>query len=130
MAPKYLPYTPRQARVVTGSATTGTASSPVSAAPAHLPQQPGASVATGRLQLQNLKAVAQNHALDTSSLGWALLEELVIGADAAPGWVELWHALSTGKVSKDPTTPLRQWLLDLSFFRVDDRAEFINCFDP
>lgn len=99
-APKYLPYTPRQARVVTGSATTGTASSPVSAAPVHLPQQSGTSAATGRLQLQNLKAVAQNHALDSSSLGWALMEELVAGSDATPGWVELWHALSTGKVSR------------------------------
>lgn len=101
-APKYLPYTPRQARVVTGSATTGTASSPVSAAAAHIPQQTsgsGGSAATSRLQLQNLKAVAQHHALDTGSLGWALLEELVGGADPAPAWLEAWNALAVGKVN-------------------------------
>lgn len=49
--------------------------------------------------MQNLKAVAQHHALDAGSLGWAILEELVGGADAASGWVEAWHALAVGKVN-------------------------------
>ncbi|THH10746.1 hypothetical protein EW145_g1107 [Phellinidium pouzarii] len=88
-APKYLPYTPRQARAVTGSATTGTASSPVSVSPQQ--QHVGGSPsATSRLQLQNLKAVAQNHGLDVGCLGWVMLEELVGGLDHASAWSELW----------------------------------------
>lgn len=97
-APKYLPYTPRQTRVVTGSATTGTANSPVSVSPQH-PIGVAAPSATSRLQLQNLKAVAQHHGLDTGCLGWAMLEELVAGSDHAPAWTEVWAVIATGKVS-------------------------------
>ncbi|KAH8116246.1 hypothetical protein DFH11DRAFT_1506064 [Phellopilus nigrolimitatus] len=99
-APKYLPYTPRQARVPTSSATTGTASSPVSVSVSPQ-QQPASGVAsaTSRLQLQNLKAVAQDHGLDVGSLGWAMLEELVGGSDQSPAWAEIWGMISTGKAT-------------------------------
>ncbi|EJD07368.1 uncharacterized protein FOMMEDRAFT_143805 [Fomitiporia mediterranea MF3/22] len=100
-APKYLPYTPRQARVVTGSATTGTASSPVSVSPQQHQHAGGATApsATSRLQLQNLKAVAQHHGLDAGCLGWAMLEELVAGSDHAPVWTEVWAVIATGKAA-------------------------------
>lgn len=98
-APKYLPYTPRQ-RVPTGSATTGTTvSSPVSVSPLQNPQV-GAASATGKLQLQNLKAIAQSHGLDANSIGWAMLEELVSGTDHNPLWNEIWSIVATGKVSE------------------------------
>ena len=96
-APKYLPYTPRHTRVSPGSATTGTASSPVSVSPLQQPQQQHAS-ATSRLQLQNLKAVAQNHGLDSGSVGWAMLEELVGGSDYSSAWIEIWNTVAVGKV--------------------------------
>ena len=106
-APKYLPYTPRQARVVTGSATTGTANSPVSVSPQH-PGGGGAGStapsATSRLQLQNLKAVAQHHGLDTGCVGWAMLEELVAASTDhvhAHAWTEVWAVIATGKVRLD-----------------------------
>ena len=105
-APKYLPYTPRH-RVPTGTVSTGTAvSSPVSAVPVTPLQQhgtyPGATnvSATSKLQLQNLKAIAQNHGLDASCLGWAILEEIVLGSDhGGPAWNDIWNALTVGKVS-------------------------------
>ncbi|KAL5531486.1 hypothetical protein ACEPAG_4363 [Sanghuangporus baumii] len=98
---KYLPYTPRQARVVTGSATTGTASSPVSVAPQPHQHSSGVTApsATSRLQLQNLKAVTQHHGLDASCLGWAMLEELVAGSDQTAAWTEVWAVIATGKTS-------------------------------
>lgn len=97
-APKYLPYTPRQ-RVPTSSATTGTTvSSPVSVSPQHQHQSGAPSTATSKLQLQNLKAVAQEHGLDANSLGWAMLEELVTGSDHNPAWSEIWNMIAVGKV--------------------------------
>ncbi|KAL5537087.1 hypothetical protein ACEPAF_910 [Sanghuangporus sanghuang] len=100
-ATKYLPYTPRQARVVTGSATTGTASSPVSVAPQPHQHSDGVTApsATSRLQLQNLKAVTQHHGLDASCLGWAMLEELVAGSDQTAAWTEVWAVIATGKAA-------------------------------
>lgn len=118
--PKYLPYTPRQAR--SAMATTGTASSPVSgsisASPLHQQhQQQNPSYATGsngavtisatsRLQLQNLKAVAQNYGLDAGSVGWAMIEEIIgVRSDhshsqlQAAAWAEIWNVITTGKVS-------------------------------
>lgn len=92
-APKYLPYTPRQ-RVPSGAVTTGTTvSSPVSAAPQQLPGN-----ATHKLQLQNLKAAAQAIGLDAGSIGWLILEELVTGIHHEPAWIEIWNAITTGKV--------------------------------
>jgi hypothetical protein len=46
----------------------------------------------------NLKAAVQNVGLDTGSIGWAILEKLVIESDATE-WVELWAAVTSGKVS-------------------------------
>lgn len=96
--PKYLPYTPRH-RPPTGTVTTGTTgtivSSPLSVSPQHYQ---GTASATSKLQLQNLKAAAQNLGLDAGSLGWAMLEELVSGVDHNPAWNEIWSLLTVGKV--------------------------------
>lgn len=95
--PKYLPYTPRHQRVPAGSATTGTTvSSPVSVSPHQ--HQGGVATATSKLQLQNLKAVAQEHGLDVTSLGWAMLEEIIMGSDHSVAWSEIWNAIAVGKV--------------------------------
>lgn len=92
-APKYLPYTPRQ-RVPIGSATTGTTVHPsVSVSP-----QQHQGGATSKLQLQNLKAAAQNVGLDAGSLGWAMLEALVGGHEHGPAWNEIWSVVAAGKV--------------------------------
>lgn len=94
--PRYVPYTPRQQRVIpttTSPASTAQVLSAVSASP----QSQGA---TGKLQLVNLKAAAQGLGLDTSSIGWAILERLVGSgiADEGEEWAEIWNAVTTGKV--------------------------------
>ena len=48
----------------------------------------------------NLKAAAQNIGLDGSSVGWAILEKFISETDHSPEWNEIWHALSTDKVSR------------------------------
>lgn len=94
-APRYVPYTPRQ-RVVT-SGTTGTAvQSTVQAAPQ---QQSFHGDATSKLQLMNLKAAAQKGGLDSASTGWAILEKLGTETDHGPEWNNIWSAISVGKVS-------------------------------
>lgn len=62
--------------------------------------------ATSRLQLQNLKAVAQNYGLDANSIGWAMIEEIIgVGNDHthsqlhAAAWAEIWNVITTGKAT-------------------------------
>jgi hypothetical protein len=59
----------------------------------------GNASATSKLQLQNLKAAAQNSGLDAGSLGWVILEELVTGSDHSPAWNEIWNMITINKVS-------------------------------
>ena len=90
---RYAPYTPKHR--VSSIATTGTTNhSPLSVST----QQPHHGDATSKLQVMNLKAAAQNIGLDTSSVGWAMLEKLIHEADHSPEWNEIWHALSIDKV--------------------------------
>lgn len=97
-APKYLPYTPRH-RPPTGTVTIGTTGTTVSSPVSVSPQQhQGNASATSKLQLQNLKAAAQNFGLDAGSLGWAMLEVLVCGSDHGPDWNEIWSAIASDKV--------------------------------
>ncbi|KII87103.1 hypothetical protein PLICRDRAFT_42742 [Plicaturopsis crispa FD-325 SS-3] len=92
--PRYIPYTPRQ-RVAPTPATTGTTiHSSISAAP-----QPHQGGATGKLQLMNLKAAAQNIGLDVGSVGWAILETLVGESDHTQEWNDIWNAITTGKAT-------------------------------
>lgn len=85
--PKYVPYTPRQ-RVTTTQVAV---------------QPPVASFgssqggATPQLQLQNLKAAAQNIQLSPNSIGWAICEKLYSEGEK-PEWEELWTALISNKV--------------------------------
>lgn len=47
----------------------------------------------------NLKAAAQHIGLDTTSVGWAMLEKLIHENNHSTEWNEIWHALSVDKVS-------------------------------
>ncbi|EAU84140.2 hypothetical protein CC1G_08681 [Coprinopsis cinerea okayama7 len=80
-AAKYVPYTPRQRG--TPAATTTTTVHPTS------PGQTNIN-ATTKLQLMHLKAAAQNVGLDSSTIGWAILEKLQEDDE----WAEI---LTTGK---------------------------------
>jgi len=91
--PRYLPYTPRQ-RVTPTAATTGTTVHPSS--PQHQ-----AGDATSKLQLMHLKAAAQMIGLDSGTLGWAMLERLVLDAEVGDEWTEVWNAITSGKVRFD-----------------------------
>jgi hypothetical protein len=53
--------------------------------------------ATTKLQLMHLKAAAQNLGLDTSTVGWGILEKLV-GFNEGEEWSEIWGLLTSGKV--------------------------------
>ena len=87
-SPRYVPYTPRQRAAL--AATTGTIVHPPSPTHHH-------GVATNKLQLMNLKAAAQNIGLDTSTIGWALLETLVSEGEGEE-WTDIWSAITSGKV--------------------------------
>lgn len=89
---RYATYTPRH-RTAPTTGTTLQSSLPVSP-----PQQPGGSAAANKLQLMNLKAGAQSIGLETSSVGWEILEKLVSEHDSNPEWTDVWNALLTGKV--------------------------------
>ena len=89
---RYVPYTPRQ-RVTPTAATTGTTVHPSS------PQHHSGLDATSKLQLMHLKAAAQTMGLDSGTLGWAMLERLVLDAEVGDEWTEVWNAITSGKVS-------------------------------
>jgi hypothetical protein len=89
---RYATYTPRH-RTAPTTGTTLQSSLPVSP-----PQQLGGSTATNKLQLMNLKAGAQSIGLETSSVGWEILEKLVSEHDSNPEWTDVWNTLITGKV--------------------------------
>lgn len=86
-SPKYVPYTPRH-RVSTSQVTAQ--SSPPSLGV-------GGGV-TPQLQLQNLKAAAQNAQLTSGSIGWAICEKLFQEGEA-PEWEDIWTAVITNKVN-------------------------------
>jgi hypothetical protein len=46
----------------------------------------------------NLKAGAQSIGLETSSVGWEILEKLVAEHDNNPEWTDVWNVLIGGKV--------------------------------
>lgn len=89
--PRYVPYTPRQ-RVAPTATTTGTTVHPSS-------PQAYQGDATSKLQLMNMKAAAQSIGLDTGTVGWAMLEKLVLESDHGEEWAEIWNIITSGKVS-------------------------------
>ncbi|KAG9033827.1 hypothetical protein FRB95_014149 [Tulasnella sp. JGI-2019a] len=115
--PKYVPYTPRQ-RVQLSTPTTSTsvqASAASASTPASTIPHGGA---TGKLQLQNLKAAAQAVGLSNGSVGWAMLEKFT--GDASLGdWEQAWGLITTGKATLLlPAEPLSGQL--------DTSADFIK----
>jgi hypothetical protein len=90
--PKYVPYTPRQRPTPTSATTTSISAS----------QQvhgEATSTATSKLQLMNLKAAAQGIGLDTGTVGWSILERLVMCESEVGGeWGEIWAGITSGKV--------------------------------
>jgi hypothetical protein len=88
---RYATYTPRH-RTAPTTGTTLQSSLSVSQ------QQSGGSTAANKLQLMNLKAGAQSIGLETSSVGWEILEKLVAEHDNNPEWADIWNALAAGKV--------------------------------
>jgi hypothetical protein len=92
-SPKYVPYTPRHR--VTTSQVTSQASS-FTASSSSLPIGTGGG-ATPQLQLQNLKAAAQNAHLAVGSVGWAICEKLYNEGEN-PEWEDLWSAVINNKV--------------------------------
>ncbi|PPQ92317.1 hypothetical protein CVT25_008523 [Psilocybe cyanescens] len=89
--PRYVPYTPRQ-RVTPTAATTGTTVHP------HSPQQHQGD-ATSKLQLMHLKAAAQAIGLDSGTLGWSILEKLIVDVETSDEWLDIWQAITTGKAT-------------------------------
>ena len=90
---RYVAYTPRQ-KVTSAAATTGTTVHPPS------PQHQSGD-ATSKLQLLHLKAAAQTIGLDSDTLGWAMLEKLVLDAEVGDEWTAVWNAITIGKVCCD-----------------------------
>jgi hypothetical protein len=88
-SPKYVPYTPRH-RVSTSQVT-------AQSSPPSLGGITGGG-ATPQLQLQNLKAAAQNAQLTAGSVGWAICEKLFQEGES-PEWEDIWTAVVTNKVS-------------------------------
>ncbi|PVF97932.1 hypothetical protein CPB86DRAFT_759256 [Serendipita vermifera] len=97
-SPKYVPYTPRH-RVSTSQVTAQF--SPASAGTT-------GGGATPQLQLQNLKAAAQNAQLNSNSVGWAICEKLYQEGES-PEWEDIWSAVVQNKATLllplDPVTP-------------------------
>ncbi|KAG8951871.1 hypothetical protein FRC04_005563 [Tulasnella sp. 424] len=91
-APKYVPYTPRH-RPPPSSPTTST-SVQTSVTTTHGPL----GGATGKLQIQNMKAAAQGLGLGNFSIGAAMLEHFVEGELGK--WTEAWNLITTGKASR------------------------------
>lgn len=88
---KYKPYTPRT-RVVPAT-TTNTLVHPPS------PQHPvGGGDATSKLQLTKAKSEAQNAGLDSSSIGWGILDKVVVESETGELWAEIWSLITSGKV--------------------------------
>jgi len=46
----------------------------------------------------HLKAAVQIIGLDSGTLGWAMLEKLVLDVEVSDEWTEIWNAIASGKV--------------------------------
>ncbi|CAG8695063.1 7370_t:CDS:2, partial [Acaulospora colombiana] len=97
-SPKYVPYTPRH-RVSTSQVTAQYSSATLGTT---------GGGATPQLQLQNLKAAAQNAQLNSNSVGWAICEKLYQEGES-PEWEDIWSAVVQNKATLllplDPVTP-------------------------
>ena len=85
-SPKYVPYTPRH-RVSTSQVTAQPSPPTVGAAGGVTPQ----------LQLQNLRAAAQDAQLTAGSVGWAICEKLYQEGEGAE-WEDVWSAVTSNRV--------------------------------
>jgi hypothetical protein len=89
-AQKYKPYTPRT-RVVPATTTTTLVHPPS-------PTPVAGEDATSKLQLTKARSEAQNLGLETSSIGWAILDKIVVEGETGGLWAEIWASITTGKV--------------------------------
>ncbi|KAI0029181.1 hypothetical protein K488DRAFT_56987 [Vararia minispora EC-137] len=89
-ATRYATYTPRHR-----TAAAATVTSSLSVSPQH--QQVGG--ATSKLQHVNLRALAQSIGVETGSVGWEMLENLIGEHEHSPEWTDIWNALTTGKAT-------------------------------
>ncbi|KAF8308319.1 hypothetical protein DL93DRAFT_2231696 [Clavulina sp. PMI_390] len=96
--PRYVPYTPRQRPAATPTITAALSAS-VPMASSLSSSQHTSGGATGKLQLQSLKASAQTMGLDNNSVGWVMLEKLVSSDLDGSDWDAIWQVLSTGQVA-------------------------------
>ncbi len=94
--PKYVPYTPRH-RAPLGSPTTSTSAQQTPVVSVTPPQVTHGG-ATGKLQVQNLKAAARALGLNSGSVGWAMLERFV-GEGDLENWHDAWGLVTSGKAS-------------------------------
>ena len=46
----------------------------------------------------HLKAAAQNIGLDSGTLGWSVLEKLVLDCDYFDEWMEIYNVITSSKV--------------------------------
>jgi hypothetical protein len=81
--PKYVPYTPRYR--------------PQSTLPSATASQTQGDAGASKSPLTSLKAAAQELGMETGSLGWAILEQLVT-SDGEGEWGDIWNALAIGQV--------------------------------
>lgn len=104
--PHYVPYTPRQR--VQHATTSATALS-----------QPNAD-ATRRLQMTNLQSAVQEHDVDTSSVGWAILEWIIHNGNES-----IWNAIQDNKASiLLPLEHVKDIKIDVDF--VKDHIAFVD----
>jgi hypothetical protein len=47
----------------------------------------------------HLKAAAQGLGVDSGTLGWSILEKLVVDIEISEEWTEVWNVITTAKVS-------------------------------
>ncbi|KAG8916921.1 hypothetical protein FRC02_003466, partial [Tulasnella sp. 418] len=127
--PPYVPYTPRHRHApAPSSGSSVTVSSSVQPAIAiSVPPSNGVNGggATGKLQLQNLKAAAQQMGLSNSSIGWAMLERFISEPNLGD-WDHAWSLITSGKATL--LLPLEQLSgnLDVSDEFIRDHVAFCN----
>ena len=57
-----------------------------------------------KLQLMHLKVAMQNIGLDSETLGWLILEKLVLDCDYSDEWMEIYHVITSSKIYYIPYT--------------------------
>jgi len=111
----YIPRTRGTPSPATGSSQTAVPPTITPGTLIHPPSpqhhQPASGDVTTKLRLTNAKAEAQNIGLDTGgspgpSIGWAMLEKIVSESESGQVWVDIWTAVTSGKVCCVVSVPI------------------------